>query len=49
MKLQESVTVRLEQEIAEIIKNMAEEDDRSISYVIRKLIIEALTARKLMK
>ena len=38
-----SMTVRLEEDIAAKISQMAEADDRSVSYVIRKLLLEALT------
>lgn len=36
------MTVRLEDEIAVKITKIAERDERSISYVIRKLLLEAL-------
>lgn len=37
-----SMTVRLEEDIAAKILKMAESDERSVSYVIRKLLMEAL-------
>jgi len=36
------MTVRLEEEIASEILKLAKKDERSISYVIRKLLLEAL-------
>ena len=37
-----SMTVRLEEALAEKILRLAQADERSTSYVIRKLLIEAL-------
>jgi len=42
------MTVRLESEIASIIEKMAKEDERSISYILRMLLVEALKQRKLL-
>ena len=42
-------TVRVESQVAIIIKKLADEDERTISFVLRKLIVEALEARKLLK
>lgn len=48
MKKEVSMTVRLESEVAIIIEKMAKEDERSISYIIRMLLVEALKQRKLL-
>ena len=37
-----SMTVRLEEALAEKILRLAQSDERSTSYVIRKLLIQAL-------
>ena len=42
-------TVRVESQVANIIQKLADEDERTISFVLRKLIVEALEARKLIK
>lgn len=42
-------TVRVESQVADIIQKLADEDERTISFVVRKLIVEALEARKLIK
>lgn len=42
-------TVRVEVEVSDIIERLAKEDERTISFVLRKLIVEALEARKLIK
>ncbi len=42
-------TVRVESQIATVIQKLADEDERTISFVLRKLIVEALEARKLIK
>ncbi|MDR1789645.1 MAG: hypothetical protein LBR12_04805 [Opitutaceae bacterium] len=45
MKKNVSMTVRLEESLGEVVQQLAEEDDRSIGYVLRLLLIEALQAR----
>lgn len=37
-----SMTVRLEEELAAKIQKMADADERSVSFVIRKLLLKAL-------
>jgi|TARA_B110000093_G_scaffold139401_1_gene149707 predicted transcriptional regulator len=37
-----SITIRVEEEIALKVTQLAEQNERSISYIIRKLLIEAL-------
>jgi hypothetical protein len=49
MKKDTSMTVRLEAPLGEIVQKLAKDDDRSIGYVLRMLVIEALQARKLVK
>jgi hypothetical protein len=46
MKKDISMTVRLEAPLGELVQKLAKEDDRSIGYVLRMLIVEALQARK---
>jgi len=48
MKKDISMTVRLEAPLGEIVQKLAKEDDRSIGYVLRMLVIEALQARKMV-
>ena len=48
MKKDISMTVRLETPLGETVEKLAKDDDRSIGYVLRMLIIEALQARKLI-
>lgn len=42
------LTVRLDSEIDEAIRSLAEADDRKVAWVARKLITEALNARNLL-
>jgi len=46
MKKEISMTVRLEAPLGEAVQQLADKDDRSIGYVLRMLIVEALQARK---
>jgi len=46
MKKDISMTVRLEAPLGEIVQKIAKDDDRSIGYVLRMLVVEALRARK---
>jgi hypothetical protein len=48
MKKDVSMTVRLEAPLGEAVQQLAADDDRSIGYVLRMLVIEALQARKLL-
>ncbi|WP_281559970.1 ribbon-helix-helix protein, CopG family [Thalassomonas sp. RHCl1] len=43
------LTVRVESEVYEAIRLLAEEDERSIAWMARRLLREALQARKLLK
>jgi predicted transcriptional regulator len=49
MKKEVVVTVRVDAEINEIIRTLAKADDRTVAWVARKLITEALEARNLLK
>ena len=49
MKKEVVLTVRVDQDIKEIISSIAEKDDRTIAWVTRNLITEALQTRKLLK
>lgn len=42
-------TVRVESPVANVIQQLANDDERTISFVLRKLILEALEARKQIK
>jgi predicted transcriptional regulator len=48
MKKDISMTVRLEAPLGETVQKLAKNDDRSIGYILRMLIIEALQARRLL-
>jgi hypothetical protein len=48
MKKDVSMTVRLETPLGELVQKLADDDDRSIGYVLRMLVVEALQARKLL-
>lgn len=48
MKKDISMTVRLEGPLGEIVQKLADDDDRSIGYMLRLLVVEALEARKLL-
>lgn len=43
--LVENLTIRIEKELREQLDAIAARDDRSVSYVVRQLLIEAITAR----
>lgn len=43
------IGVRVDEELAAVLKDMAEKEDRSVSYITRHLLIDALKAKGLMK
>lgn len=43
------ITVRVDSETDDIIRSLAQKDDRTVAWVTRQLITEALEARKLLK
>lgn len=43
------VTIRVTPELKAIIQKLAEEDDRTVAWMARKLIIEALESRNVLK
>ena len=49
MKKEVVLTVRVDPEIKDIIDSIAQKDDRTVAWVTRSLITEALQARKLLK
>ncbi|WP_281558384.1 hypothetical protein [Thalassomonas sp. RHCl1] len=49
MKKIDILTVRVDSETGEAIRSLAQADERSVAWVTRKLITEALEARKLIK
>ena len=49
MKKETIITVRVTPEIKSIIQSLAEDDDRTLAWIVRKLLIEAIDARGLLK
>lgn len=49
MKKEVVLSVRVDSDIDNILRALAEKEDRTVAWVIRKLIIEALEARRLLK
>ena len=49
MKQETVITIRVTSEIKSIIQKLAEKDDRTIAWMARKLIVEALEKRRLIK
>lgn len=49
MKKEVVLTVRVDPEIKDLISAIAKEDDRTVAWVTRSLITEALQARRLLK
>ncbi len=47
MKKEILITVRVTPEIKSIIESLAEDDERTLAWMVRKLLIEALEARGL--
>ena len=47
MKKDLVLTVRVESDMKTVIQGLAQEDDRTVAWILRKLITEALEARKL--
>lgn len=43
------VSVRFQREVKLALEKMAKSDDRTISYVINKIVVEYLRAKKLIK
>lgn len=48
MKKDTIITVRVTAEIKSIVQSLAEEDDRTLAWMTRKLLMEALEARGLL-
>ena len=49
MKKEVVITARVTGEVKEIIQTLADKDDRTIAWMIRKLLIEALECRGIIK
>ena len=49
MKKEVIITARITSEMKEIIQSLADKDERTVAWVVRKLLIESLTARGLLK
>jgi predicted transcriptional regulator len=49
MKKEVILSVRVDSDIDDILRTLAKKDDRTVAWIVRKLIIEALEARKLLK
>ena len=47
MKKEVIITARITHEIKETIQSLADKDERTLAWMIRKLILEALEARSL--
>jgi len=49
MKKEVIITARITSEMKEIIQSIADKDERTVAWMVRKLLIEALTAKGLLK
>ncbi|MEK6766816.1 MAG: ribbon-helix-helix protein, CopG family [Planctomycetota bacterium] len=49
MKKETIITFRLPSEIKSIVESLADKDERTTGWIVRKLITEALEARGLLK
>ena len=49
MKKEVIITARITPETKEIIQSLADKDDRTLAWMVRKLLLEALEARGLLK
>lgn len=49
MKKEIVITARITNEIKEIIQSIADKDERTLAWMVRKLLIEALENRGLLK
>ncbi len=49
MKQEVVITARISPEVKEIILSLAEDDERTLAWTVRKLLTEALDARGLLK
>lgn len=49
MKKEVVITARITPETKEIIQSLADKDERTLAWMVRKLLLEALEARGLLK
>ncbi|HUL00267.1 MAG TPA: ribbon-helix-helix protein, CopG family [Nitrospirota bacterium] len=49
MKKEIIITARVTPEIKEAIQSLADKDERTVAWIVRKLLEEALESRKLLK
>lgn len=49
MKKEVVLSVRVDSDIDDILRTLAGKEDRTVAWIVRKLIVEALEARKLLK
>ncbi len=49
MKKETIITVRLPSKIKDVIQSLADNDERTVGWMVRKLLTEALEARDLLK
>lgn len=45
----EPVSIRFDAEVMAALKKLAAKDDRTVSYIVNKLVTEALKAKKVLK
>ena len=49
MKKEVIITARITSEMKGIIQSLTDKDERTVAWIVRKLLIEALTTRGLLK
>ena len=49
MKKEVIITARITSEMKEIIQSLTDKDERTVAWIVRKLLIESLAARGLLK
>jgi len=49
MKKEVIITARITSEMKEIIQSLADKDERTVAWMVRKLLTDSLTARGLLK
>ena len=49
MKKEVIITARITPDIKELVQSLADKDERTLAWMVRKLLMEALEARGLLK